>query len=289
MSADVEMQSTVRPARRRFERVSAAAVVGFILLAIVITLCVIGPFVAPYQPGQFVGKPYQPPGALLLGTDVLGRDVLSRVLHGAGLTLVISAFSTAIGFTIGTTIGLLAAELRGRTDAVVVWLADVLLGIPPLMLALLVIAGFRPGLWVLIGTIALIHTPRVVRVSRSIAQTVAAQQFVEVARVRGESLHSILSREILPNCLRPLGVEFGMRFTYSVLFASALSFLGLGIQPPYADWGMMLRENLDTFQVGVYWPLLAPGLLIGSLAVGVNLIVDWLGGQSAQPIPDELK
>jgi peptide/nickel transport system permease protein len=275
--------------RRTVQNLSAASWLGVIIVTAAILASVIGPLVAPYQPGQIVGSAYLPPGVFPLGTDVLGRDLLSRLLYGARFTVQIAIASTVLGFVLGTTIGLVAAEVRGSVDAVIVWLVDILLGVPPLMLGLLIIAGFSPGLWILIGTIALIHVPRVARVSRSVALNVAALQFVEVARARGEPLPSILLREILPNCARPLGVEFGMRFTYSVLFASALSFLGLGIQPPAADWGMMLRENMDALHVGTYWSLLSPALLIGTLAIGVNLIVDWLGGQSGQSIPDELR
>jgi peptide/nickel transport system permease protein len=227
------------------------------------------------------------PGALL-GGDALGRDVLSRTLHGARLTIFVGLAATTLGFLIGMAVGFSAAEIRGRFDDAVTWLLDVLLSFPPLLFALIVIAALSANVWVLIVTIAVIQSSRVARVSRALGMNVAALEFVEVARARGEGLFSILVREIWPSTVRPLAVEFGLRLTYSILFVSSLSFLGLGIQPPDADWGSMVRENMTALSAGNYLAVVVPALLIAVLTVGVNLIVDWLGSQSGRGISDEL-
>lgn len=254
-------------------------------------LAVFGGLLAPYSVGQILREagPYDPPSAVaLLGTDVLGRDVLSRLLYGAQLTVGVALAATILGFVIGMAVGFSAAEIRGRYDDVVTWLIDVFLSFPPILLALIVIAALSSDLWVLICTIAVIHSSRVARIGRAVAMNIAALEFVEVARARGENLVSILVREIWPSTIRPLAVEFGLRMTYSILFLSSLSFLGLGIQPPEADWGSMVRENLNGLQIGAYWCVLAPAFAIAILTVGVNLIVDWLGSQSGRSISEEL-
>lgn len=263
-------------------------------ISIVLTgifFAVFGPYIAPYQVGELVpgASQFLPPSSeTLLGTDVLGRDVFTRLLYGARLTIGIALVATVLGFVLGMAVGFSAAEIRGRYDDFVTWLIDVFLSFPPILLALIVIASLSSDLWVLIGTIAIIHSSRVARIGRSVAMNIAALEFVEVARARGENLFSILVREIWPSTIRPLAVEFGLRMTYSILFLSSLSFLGLGIQPPEADWGSMVKENLNGLQTGAYLSVLAPALSIAILTVGVNLIVDWLGSQSGRSISEEL-
>jgi len=263
-------------------------------ISIVLTgifLAIFGPYIAPYQVGELVpgASQFLPPSSeTLLGTDVLGRDVFTRLLYGARLTIGIALVATVLGFVLGMAVGFSAAEIRGRYDDFVTWLIDVFLSFPPILLALIVIASLSSDLWVLIGTIAIIHSSRVARIGRSVAMNIAALEFVEVARARGEGLVSILVREIWPSTIRPLAVEFGLRMTYSILFLSSLSFLGLGIQPPDADWGSMVKENLNGLQTGAYLSVLAPALAIAILTVGVNLIVDWLGSQSGRSISEEL-
>jgi len=263
-------------------------------ISIVLTgifLAIFGPYIAPYQVGELVpgASQFLPPSSeTLLGTDVLGRDVFTRLLYGARLTIGIALVATVLGFVLGMAVGFSAAEIRGRYDDFVTWLIDVFLSFPPILLALIDIASLSSDLWVLIGTIAIIHSSRVARIGRSVAMNIAALEFVEVARARGEGLVSILVREIWPSTIRPLAVEFGLRMTYSILFLSSLSFLGLGIQPPDADWGSMVKENLNGLQTGAYLSVLAPALAIAILTVGVNLIVDWLGSQSGRSISEEL-
>lgn len=262
---------------------------GIIIVVIGLLLAIFGPMLAPYKVGQIVTGVFAPPGGdTLLGSDGLGRDILSRLLYGAQLTVGVALAATVLGFVIGMAIGFSAAEIRGKYDDFVTWLIDVFLSFPPILLALIVIAALSSDLVVLIATIAVIHASRVARVGRAVAMNIAALEFVEVARARGEKLTSILVREIWPSTIRPLAVEFGLRMTYSILFLSSLSFLGLGIQPPDADWGSMVRENLNALQTGAYIAVLAPAFSIAILTVGVNLIVDWLGSQSGRSISEEL-
>ena len=263
---------------------------GIIIVATGLLLAVAGPWLAPHDVGAIISDSnFEAPGiTTLLGTDTLGRDILSRLLHGARLTVGVALAATVLGFLIGMAAGFSAAEIKGRYDDFMLWLADMMLSFPPLLLALIVIASLSSSLPVLICTIAVLHASRVARVGRAVAMNVAALEFVEVARARGESLVSILVREIWPSTIRPLAVEFGLRLTYSILFLSSLSFLGLGIQPPEADWGSMVRENLNALQTGAYLAVLLPAFSIAILTVGVNLIVDWLGAQSGRSISEEL-
>lgn len=263
---------------------------GIVIVAAGLLLAVGGPWLAPHEVGAIISESnFEAPGInTLLGTDTLGRDILSRLLHGARLTVGVALAATVLGFLIGMAAGFSAAEIKGRYDDFMLWLADMMLSFPPLLLALIVITSLSSSLPVLVCTIAVLHASRVARVSRAVAMNVAALEFVEVARARGESLVSILVREIWPSTIRPLAVEFGLRLTYSILFLSSLSFLGLGIQPPDADWGSMVRENLNALQTGAYIAVLFPAFAIAILTVGVNLIVDWLGAVSGRSISEEL-
>jgi len=184
-------------------------------------------------------------------------------------------------------LGLTAAEAGGWTDNVISRVVDIMISFPPILLALVVIVGLGSSLTVLVCTVALLHASRVARVSRAVAMEIGYQEFVEVARARGEKIWSILWREILPSSLRPLGCEFGIRVAYSVLLLAALSFLGLGIQPPAADWGGMVRENMSGVLYGS-WAAIIPAGAIALLAVGINLIVDWMVGQTGREISKEL-
>lgn len=264
--------------------------IGLGLLAVNLLLALVGSFVAPHAVGEIVARGAFAPASEtnLFGADHLGRDVFSRLLHGARFSLGVAAAAATLGFLVGMTVGFAAAELRGRFDMAVAWLIDVLLSFPPILLALLVIAGLGSSLPVLIGTIAFIQSSRVARVSRGVAMGIAALEFVEVARARGESLFSVLMREIFPNSIRPLAVEYGLRLSYAVLFMSSLSFLGLGIQPPDADWGGMVRENLSGLYYGAPAAIFPAGL-IGLLVLGINLTVDWLSAGPERQVSAELR
>ncbi len=264
--------------------VGLAIVVGSTLMA------VLGPFVAPERPSAIITDTvYAGPGdgVGFMGADTMGRDVFSRLLHGAHLTIGIALIANVLGFILGMAVGFAAAEIRGRADDFITWLVDVFLSFPPIMFAFIVIAALGTNMYVLVGTIAVVSAPRVARVSRAVAMNVAVLDFVEVARARGESLFSVLVREIMPNTMRPLAVEFGLRLTFAILLLASLSFLGLGIQPPASDWGSMVRENYSGIMRGSS-AALYPAAAIGLLTIGINLLVDWLASQSGRSISEEL-
>jgi peptide/nickel transport system permease protein len=268
---------------------TTAARLGLALLATHVLVAALGGALAPHPPGAIVSsQSFASPAATpLLGTDYLGRDLFSRLLHGARYSLGLALATTSIGFAAGLFVGFVAAEVGGWTDFAISRLLDVLISFPPLLLALVVIATLGPSVVVLVGTVALIQANRVARIARAIAMGVAAQDFVQVARARGERWPWIVVREIWPNTVGPLAAEFALRMTFSVLFLSALGFLGLGIQPPLADWGLMVRENLAGLYYGVL-PALLPALAIASLTVGINLVVDWLTAGSDRDLAGDL-
>jgi len=293
----VTSDSDGRP-RRRFQRWAAAnrlptpttaALVGGVLLTAHGLVAVLGGALAPHRPGAIVSSQSfaAPAAAPPLGTDYLGRDLLSRLLHGARYSLGLALATTTLGFAVGLFVGFVAAEVGGWTDFAISRGLDVLISFPPLLLALVVIATLGPSIVVLVGTVALIQANRVARIARAVAMGVAVQDFVQIARARGERWPWIIAREIWPNTLTPLAAEFALRMTFSVLFLSALSFLGLGVQPPLADWGLMVRENLSGLYYGVL-PALLPALAIASLTVGINLVVDWLITGGDRDIAGEL-
>ena len=281
------MPGTVETASRMSAPIPLSAWVGLVILAIYAIVVIFGPYLAPYSTGEIISvKSYAPQSEdAFLGTDALGRDLESRMLHGARLTILLAFAATALGFVGGVVLGFAGAEIRGWFDDVITRLIDVFISIPPIMFALVVIAGIGSSIPSLIGIVAVVQAPRVARVARAVAMDISVLDFVEVARARGESVWSVLQREILPNSIRPLAADFGLRFTYSILYLAALSFLGLGIQPPESDWGGMVRENL----VGLYfgaWAALLPAAAIAMLTVGINLVCDWLA--SGRDISREL-
>jgi len=209
-----------------------------------------------------------------LGADHIGRDMLTRLLYGARNTISIAIITTLLSFSIGIMFGFLAATLGGHVDNLVSRMVDILMAFPTLIFALMVLSVLGTSTTVLIFTIAILDSTRVFRLSRAVAMDVEVMEYVEVARLRGEGLWWLMRYEILPNTLAPLMAEFGMRFCFVFLFIAALSFLGLGIQPPLADWGGMVRENAGAITFGIYTPLL-PAAAIAVLTISVNLIVDW--------------
>ena len=269
--------------RRLGARPPASALVGIAIVAAILAAALFAPRVAPYGEAELVGEVWAPPSAAtLLGTDSLGRDMLSRLIYGARTTVGIALATTVLAFLIGCLAGFSAAVLGGWVDALLSRLVDVLLAIPVLISALLVLSVLGTSIPVLIGTIAVLESTRVFRVSRAVAMTIAVLDYVEIARLRGEGLGWVIAREILPNALPPLIAEAGLRFCFIFLFIASLSFLGLGIQPPWADWGSMVRENAQAINFGVYAPLY-PAAAIALLTVGVNLVVDWLLALHARP------
>lgn len=257
-------------------RIPYQPLIGGAIVVAMVAVAVAGPHLMAFGEAEIVGGPFDPPGpGMPLGTDVLGRDVLTRLVYGARNSISLALTVTCISFFFGGTLGLLAATWRGFGDYVLNRFFDLVLAVPQKIFALLLLAILGTSLPVLIVIVAFLDSPRVFRVARAISQEVVALDFVETARLRGESAFGIMLREILPNTLPTLVSEFGLRFCFVFLFISALSFLGLGIQPPTADWGNMVRENSALIGFGDVMPLY-PAFAIALLAVGVNLITEWL-------------
>ena len=210
----------------------------------------------------------------VLGTDQLGRDVLSRLIYGARNSIGIALLTTLAAFAIGGTLGIAAALFRGWADQLIARLVDVFMAIPQLIFALLLLSVVGPSIQNLIIIIALLDSTRVFRLSRALAMNIVVNDYIEAAQLRGESTLRIVFHEILPNIVSILAAEFGLRFCFVFLTISSLSFLGLGIQPPTADWGSMVRENAALITYGDLTPLL-PAAAIAILTVAVNFIVDW--------------
>ena len=259
------------------------AQIGLAIVAIDLLIAIFGPWLAPYGQSQSVGDTWATPSAQMwLGADQIGRDMLTRLIYGARTTIGIAACTTLLSFFIGITLGFTAAVGGVWADVLLSRLVDIILSIPQLILALIILGVFGSSIPVLIITIAVLDSTRVFRLSRALGKNLNVLEFVEVARMRGEGLWWVISREILPNAMAPLVSEFGLRFCFNFLFVATLSFLGIGVQPPYADWGGMVRENAAAINFGLLAPLY-PAIAIALLTVAVNLIVDWLLSIDARP------
>jgi len=234
------------------------------------------PVIAPYGETEILGASYELwSDKYPLGTDNLGRDMLSRLIFGARNTIGIALLITSLAFLLGSITGMIAATVGGWTDQILSRIVDVLMSIPSLIFALLVLSIFGTSMPYLIGVIAIVDSTRVFRLARATAMNVAVMDFVEVARLRGERLGWVMFKEILPNITTPLLAEFGLRFCFVFLFISALSFLGLGLQPPMADWGSIVRDNATLITYDDVTPLLPAGA-IALLTVAMNFVVDWM-------------
>jgi len=268
-------RSAVGKAWRAFVQAPLSAKFGMLVIACYFVAAVFAPLIAPYGEAEVVGQGYLPWSAThLLGTDQLGRDLFSRLIYGARNTVGIALLTTILSFLLGGSLGVLAAIVRGWLDQVLSRIVDALMAIPTLIFALVLLSIFGTSVTNLILIIAVLDSTRVFRLSRAVSQNVVVMDYVEAARLRGEQLPWIMRREILPNILPPLVVEFGLRFCFVFLTISALSFLGLGVQPPTADWGSMVFENKTLISFGNITPLLPAGA-IALLTVGVNFVVDW--------------
>ena len=271
---------------------TVAAWVGIVIVGFFILMCLFGPLLAPYDEAQtFEGiGSYAPPSAnMWLGTDQIGRDLLSRVIYGARTTIGIAFVTTILSFAIGIVMGLWAVVGGKVVDQILSRIVDVMLSIPLLIFALIILSLFGSlftsvigSLTVLVFVIAVLDSTRVFRLSRSVAMNIVVLEYVEAARLRGEGTWWIIRREILPNALPPMISEFGLRFCFNFLFVAALSFLGLGVQPPLADWGGMVKENAKALGFGGMAPLW-PAAAIALMTIGVNLIVDWILSINARP------
>jgi len=257
-------------------KLSIVAQIGLAIVAINLFVALFAPWIAPYDQATPVGDPWADPDVHhWLGLDNLGRDLLSRLIYGARLTIGLALVITALSFSIGIITGFAAAVAGGWVDQALSRLVDLLLSMPTLIFAFVVLSVLGTAIPVLIVTIAVLDSTKVFRLARSVAMGLVNLEFVEAARVRGEGWWWIITREILPNAIPPLTAEFGLRFCFTFLFVASLSFLGLGVQPPAADWGSMVRDYKDMIDYGSIAPIYPAGA-IALLTIGVNFVVDWM-------------
>lgn len=238
-------------------------------------VAVFAPLIAPYGETSVVGDVWESfCTQFYFGTDHIGRDLFTRMVFGARNTIALAFITTILSFGLGSFLGFVAAVKGGWIDQILSRIIDIIMAFPTLIFALMVLSVLGSSILTLIFTIALLDSTRVYRLSRAVAMDIEVMEFVEAARLRGEGIWWIIRHEILPNAMPPLVAEFGLRFCFVFLFIASLSFLGLGLQPPLADWGGMVKENAGAITFGIYTPLI-PAAAIAFLTVGVNLIVDW--------------
>lgn len=276
-------------AMKALGRAPLSAKFGLVVVAFYVFVAIFGPMLTPFEESEVVAAEYELWGTevehtdadgstetvtLVFGTDNLGRDMLTRLVYGARNTVGIAFITTCIAFLLGGIGGILAATVGGWTDQILSRIVDILMAIPALIFALLLLTIFGTSVVSLVLVIAVLDSTRVYRLARAVSLNVVVMDFVEAARLRGEGLGWITLREILPNIMPPLVAEFGLRFCFVFLTIASLSFLGLGLQPPTADWGSMVRDNATLISYGDITPLL-PAAAIALLTVGVNFVVDW--------------
>jgi peptide/nickel transport system permease protein len=248
--------------------------IGLGMVGLIVLIAVFGPLVAPHTPTEFVAAPnHGPTSDAIFGADALGRDVFSRFLHGGLTVLWMSAAATVLGVGLGTAIGLIAAYSRNWLDDVLMRANDVVLAFPQIIFVLLAVSAIGPKLWLIVVTVGITHAPRVARVIRGAAQQIVERDFIKAEEVAGERRSRIITQGLLPNVTSPLLVELGLRMTFSIGLIAAISFLGFGLQPPAADWGLMINENRLSIAV-MPWGVLLPVLAIAVLTVGTNLVTD---------------
>jgi len=276
-------------------RLSITGKIGLIVVCFWVFIALFGQVLAPYGendlpfPDDY--SEFQAPRAgAWLGTDADDRDVLSRIMYGAGRTLGISVAATVMAYVVGVILGIGAAVAGPRVDMIISRINDAFLSLPTIMLGLMVVAAAGSSIPVLIMTAGFIYACVVFRLARAIGMEVLVMDFVEVAKVRGESIWWVIVKEVWPNAAMPLISDFGLRLIYVILFIASLSFLGLGVQPPQADWGSMVRENLGAFVSfdGSIVPVLAPAIAIATLTVGINLIVDDISAHAGGKLSNRL-
>ena len=262
-------------------RMPLSAAIGLFLTALYFLGAIFADFIAPYGMAEVVGDVWEPMSAEhWLGTDSIGRDLLTRMIYGGQTTILIATAGTLLSFTTGSILGFTAAVAGGWVDQALSRFVDLMMSIPSLIFALVVLSVMPVSLPIIILVMGFLDATRVFRLSRAVALDITVMDYVEAARLRGEGRGWIIFREILPNALSPLVAEMGLRFIFMVLFISTLSFLGLGVQPPMADWGGIVKENKD----GIVWGVpaaLVPAVAIATLAISVNLVADWILNRTA--------
>jgi peptide/nickel transport system permease protein len=256
-------------------KINAVGVFGFLVIFLWAMVAIFASYLIPHPVGEIIDLDYFGPmtSDLWLGSDYLGRDVFSRILMGARFTVGISLAAVTIACTSGVVLGMCAAVVGGWFDAVLSRFLDAVNSIPSKLFGLVVVAAVGSSIPVLIVTLSVIYTPGAYRFARALAVNVNTMDFVTVARVRGESLLYLIGSEILPNIIRPVLADLGVRFVFIVLLLSGLSFLGLGLQPPNADWGALVRENIGGLPFAAP-AVIFPSLAIASLTISVNLLID---------------
>jgi peptide/nickel transport system permease protein len=264
-------------------KVPFTAYIGTIIVLLALIMIFFAPWIAPYPQTKIIGGVWDSPNAhTWLGTDSIGRDMLSRLIYGGRTSVSIALIATFFTMVIGVGLGFLAASTNKLVDNILSRIVDILLAMPILIFGLMVFAVLGTSIPIMIATISILESTRVFRLARAVAMNITVMDYVQVARLRGEGVGWVIFREILPNALPPLVAEFGLRFCFTFLFIASLSFLGLGIQPPYADWGSMVHDNAQAISFGGYAPLY-PAAAIAIVTIGVNLIVDWLLSIHALP------
>ncbi|GGW27042.1 ABC transporter permease [Gemmobacter lanyuensis] len=257
-------------------RLPVSALVGLSFTSAYFLAALFAPLIAPYGMAEIVGDSWEPSSAQFwLGTDSIGRDLMSRMIWGGRTTIFVAACATLLSFGLGSILGFFAAVRGGWVDQVLSRLVDLMMSIPSLISALVILSVMPVTLPVLILVMGVLDSTRVFRLARAVAVDIAVMDYVEAARLRGEKQAWIIFREILPNALSPLVAEMGLRFIFAVLFISTLSFLGLGVQPPMADWGGIVKENKEGIVYGIPAALI-PAFAIATLAISVNLVADWV-------------
>lgn len=257
-------------------RIPLSAMIGLFFTSVYFFIAIFAPWIAPYGLTESVGDVWEPMSREhWLGTDNIGRDLLSRMIYGGRTTIWIATAATILSFTLGSILGFFAAVIGGWADQAISRFVDLIMSMPSLIFALVVLSVMPVTMFVLILLMGLLDSTRVFRLSRAVALDINVMDYVEAAKLRGEGRAWIIFREILPNALSPLVAEMGLRFIFMVLFVSTLSFLGLGVQPPAADWGGIARENGQGIVYAVPAALM-PAIAIATLAISVNLVADWV-------------
>jgi peptide/nickel transport system permease protein len=271
------VEERAAPVARTWRRLPAKLWVGTGIVGVLVLLAALAPLIAPYPyDGMSILKRFKPPSAEhWFGADDYGRDVLSRTLYGAHLSLLMGFLATVIAVAVGVPLGLIAGYKRGWIDEWLMRGMDVLMSFPPIMLGLLVLAVTQPSLWKTIIAVGIVYVPGMVRLARSVTLNLVHEEFIEAAHARGERMGYILLSELLPNAWPPIMVEASLRFTFAILLGATLSFLGMGAQPPSSDWGLMISEARP-FIDRAPWIALAPGIAMCVTVVGINLLGDGL-------------
>lgn len=252
----------------------AGGAAGAVILVVVLLVAFLGPVLAPYAPADTLGLSGAPPGdGFLLGTDFLGRDVFSRLLNGGRTVILMAGAATVAAYAVGVIVGVVAGYTGSWLDMGLMRTVDIVLAFPPLMVLLLLVGGLQNQIWVLILGVVIVQVPGIARVTRAAAQSASRADYVEAARVRGDSPATILRRDILANISSTVLADFGVRFGASIILIASMNYLGLGLVPPTADWGLMISENQNYLSLNPY-SVVAPAVMLALVTVGVNLVAD---------------